>query len=387
MRGRVLLLAFGLVTMALVVLGLVILSSASQKYALRLHGNEYHFFFRQLLYVVMGVVVAAVVSSFDYRHWRNHPSLVITFSVVVIVMLLVALAGTPVKGSRRWIDLGFFNIQPAEFAKIAVIIALAVFLDRTSWKVSMWRNGLFKPLVIIALFAVPVLMEPDFGSVVVIGTVSVLTMCLGGVKFLHLGIIILGGAQLVGWHIINNPNRMARIAAWLGKENLGFGAQLSSGASEVADYQAQQALIAFKNGGFTGVGLNQSMQKEYYLPEAHTDFIFAIGAEEKGLVFSVAVFVLYVVFFVLALVIARRSTDRFGRTIAFAMGFLLFFQAVFNMGVVCSALPTKGMALPFFSYGGTNMLAAAMAVGTILSVGIQAMREKKRSMLRKVILR
>ena len=154
-----------------------------------------------------------------------------------------------------------------------------------------------------------------------------------------------------------------------------------------AAYQAHMALVAIKNGGLWGVGLGESMQKQYYLPECHTDFIFAVGAEELGLFFSIAVIVLFLAFFCISVYIARNASDRFGRFLVIGMAFIIFFQAMFNLGVVCEALPTKGMALPFFSYGGTNLLSAFFAVGTILSVGIHSYRDKKRVLARSVLMR
>ena len=165
------------------------------------------------------------------------------------------------------------------------------------------------------------------------------------------------------------------------------GTEVLDEAAKRAAYQSEQALVALKNGGVTGVGLGESMQKHFYLPEAHTDFIFAVGGEELGLVFSIGVLLLFAAFFALSVYIAKKAADRLGRYLAFGMAFLVFFQAVFNLGVVCKALPTKGMALPFFSYGGTNMLSTFFAVGTILSVGIHSLRDKKREVLRKAILK
>ena len=147
------------------------------------------------------------------------------------------------------------------------------------------------------------------------------------------------------------------------------------------------ALAAIANADIWGAGLGESMQKHLYLPEAHTDFVFAVGAEELGIVFSVATVLLFLAFFVLSVYIARKAQDRFGRFLVVGMTFIIFFQAMFNVGVVCKALPTKGMALPFFSYGGTNMLSAFFAIGTILSVGIHSYREKKHALMRKVFTR
>ena len=194
-----------------------------------------------------------------------------------------------------------------------------------------------------------------------------------------------GGAALA-YKVFTNANRMARIAAFFGIK-LDVGAEVVDKAAERAAYQAHQALVAIGNGGLWGVGLNQSMQKHYYLPEAHTDFIFAIGAEELGLMFSVGTLLLFIAFFALSVYVARNAADRLGRYLVIGMSFIIFFQAMFNIGVVCEALPTKGMALPFFSYGGTNMMSAFFAVGTILSVGIHSYRDRKRAALAKVLTR
>jgi cell division protein FtsW len=193
----------------------------------------------------------------------------------------------------------------------------------------------------------------------------------------------LGGAIFV-YKVITNANRMARMAAFVGVK-LDIGAEVSSAAAERASYQSDQALVAIKNSNIWGVGLTQSMQKNLYLPENHTDFIFAIGAEELGIIFSLGVLLLYIAFFALALGVARSAADRFGKFLVYGMAFIVFFQAMFNIGVVCDAFPTKGMALPFFSYGGTNMMTSFFAVGTILSVGIHSRREKKRERLRKIL--
>lgn len=292
----------------------------------------------------------------------------------------------PINGSHRWIMLGPIRLQPSEFAKISIVILLAVWLDMAGWRVELFRRGALWPAVFIGVMAFPILLEPDFGSVMVVALSGILVMFVAGVRLLHLTPFALAGVAVVAWKVFNNANRMARLAAFFG---ITLGAGSTDGnevaldaAAKRADYQVTQALIAIKNGGIWGVGLNQSMQKHYYLPEAHTDFIFAIGAEELGLPFSIATIALFVLFFALAVYIASKASDRLGRFLVIGMSFIIFFQAMFNIGVVCKALPTKGMALPFFSYGGTNMMSAFFAIGTILSVGIHSYRDTKRVLLR-----
>ena len=377
---------FGLVVTLLVSLGLIVLFSASQANSMRLYGNAFHFVKYQSAFVAAGVVAATCFALFDYRKWRDHPCLVWLLTAVVIILLLVVFRYPPVNGSRRWIRLLSLRIQPAEFAKLAIVFVLSMWLDRAGWRVELIGRGAFVPALIIGAFALPILLEPDFGSVMVIGLVGFIVMFVGGVRILHMLPFGILGAGVVVYKVATNANRMARIAAFLGIK-LDIGADVVDAAAERAAYQAHQALVAIGNGGIWGVGMGQSMQKHYYLPEAHTDFIFAIGAEELGLLFSIAVILLYCAFFALSVYIARKSTDRFGRLLVLGMSVIIFFQAMFNIGVVCEALPTKGMALPFFSYGGTNMLSSFIAIGTIFSVGFHSYRDGKRSLARKVLMR
>ena len=377
---------FGLVVAALVALGLVVLSSASEANAMRLHGDAYFFMRRQFAYLAFGLILGAFAAWFDYRNWREHWVLAALFYIVVFGLLWAVFGFKAINGSHRWISLGPLRLQPSEFAKIAIVILLSVWLDMSGWRVELFKRGAFWPALFIGVMAFPILLEPDFGSVMVVALSGIVVMFVAGVRILHLAPFAIAGIAVVAWKVFNNANRMARLAAFFGI-TLGAGAVDGNeialdAAAKRADYQVTQALIAIKNGGVWGVGLNQSMQKHYYLPEAHTDFIFAIGAEELGLAFSISVLLLFVLFFGFSVYIASKASDRLGRFLVIGMSFIIFFQAMFNIGVVCKALPTKGMALPFFSYGGTNLMSAFLAVGTILSVGIHSYRDTKRVMLR-----
>ena len=360
---------FGLVVTILVALGLVVLSSAGEVNAMRYHAGDAHFFIkRQFAYLAAGIVLATCMALFDYRRWRDNAWLAWLFYVGVLVLLLLVFRSREINGSHRWLELGPVHLQPSEFAKLATVILLSVWLDRLGWKVELFMKGAFWPFVLIGGLAIPIMLEPDFGSVMVVGAVGCLIMFVAGARIPHMIPFVLGGGALLVFKIVTNSNRMARLFS-------------------KTQHQANMALAAIGNGGLWGVGLGESMQKQRYLPEAHTDFVFAIGAEELGIVFSVCVMLLFIAFFVLSIYIARKSCDRFGRFLVVGMAFIVFFQAMFNLGVVCKALPTKGMALPFFSYGGTNMLSSFFAVGTILSVGINTCRDAKRALARKVLSR
>lgn len=363
------------------------------------HGRPYVFFVRQLIYVGLGVLTAGFFAWMDYHVWKNHRLLTGLFYGVVFVLLLLVLkwfGGKPVNGSYRWLDCGVVNLQPSEFAKLAIVIATAAWMDAQSWKVESFLRGAVVPFALIALFAVPILAETDLGSTMVVGAAGLLIMLIGGTRLRYLGLAFaLIGVGFLGV-MLTNENRLRRLLAWLpdsvGAPLANFAGvppavQVTSTAQmDAAAYQGWNSLVAIANGGIGGVGLGNSMQKHFYLPEAHTDFVFAVGAEELGIGFTVGVIVLFCLFFALSIYIARKANDRFGRMLVIGMAFIIFFQAMFNLGVVCEALPTKGMALPFFSYGGTNMISAGIAIGTILSVGIHSYREKKNQFLRKVLV-
>ena len=378
---------FGLVVTALVALGLIVLSSASEANAIRLHnGDPYFFMKRQFAYLGVGIVVAVCTAMFDYRRWRDNAWLAWLMYVVVIALLLAVFGFKAINGSHRWISVGPLRLQPSEFAKLAIVILVSVWLDRLGWKVELFVKGALWPAVLIGVISLPILFEPDYGSVMVVGCVGFLMMLVAGTRLAHMAPFAAMGVAVVAYRVLTNANRMARMAAFFGIK-LDVGAEVLDAAAKRAAYQANMALAAIGNGGIWGVGLGESMQKQLYLPEAHTDFVFAVGAEELGLPFSVGVLLLFAAFFALSVYIARNAGDRFGRFLVIGMAFIIFFQAMFNLGVVCKALPTKGMALPFFSYGGTNLLSAFFAVGTILSVGIHTYRDRQHQLVRKVLSR
>ena len=383
--------AFALVVAALVALGLIVLFSASEANGLRLHKDAYFFFTRQIVYIGAGVVVAAIAAIVDYRRWREIPGAAWAMYGVVLVLMVLVLPyflGRAINGSYRWLACGPVNLQPSELAKLAIVIAIAVWMDRIGWRVELFVKGTLFPFALIGVYALLAQREPDYGSLMVIALAGALVMFVAGARFWHMLPVGLAGGVAAVVAMCFNDNRMRRLMAYV---NAVFGGaaetaeKVSTATMDPAQYQAHMALVAIKNGGLTGVGLGESIQKQYYLPECHTDFLFAVGAEELGLFFSIGVIILFAVFFAISVYIARKASDRFGRFLVIGMSFIIFFQAMFNLGVVCEALPTKGMALPFFSYGGTNMLSAFFAVGTILSVGIHSYRDRKRVLARSVL--
>ncbi|MEI7899420.1 MAG: putative peptidoglycan glycosyltransferase FtsW [bacterium] len=353
-----------LTTLALTVvillsLGIVLLATASAVRAQGLYADPHYFVKRQLLWLALSAVLVFAVSWFDYHWWKETPILSIGVYVLVVIALLLVFCpgiGGKVKGSYRWLHLGPLRMQPSEFAKILTVIAMGVWMDRIGWRVRQFWKGAAFPVAGLALLVGLLVMEPDFGATCVVAVIGGLMMFVTGSRLWHLATLGLTGASVVGAFVFSNANRMKRIIEWWHGEGS-------------AAYQLQQAILAFKNGGPWGVGFNQSIRKYNYLPEAHTDFIFAIGGEEFGFTFSIAVVLAYAVLLACGILISLRAPDRLGRLLAFGMTLLLVLQAAINIGVVTGCLPTKGLALPFISYGGTNLISALFAVGTMMNVG------------------
>ena len=266
------LLWFGLVVAILVALGLVVLSSASEANAIKHYGNAYAYMCRQGAYLVVGVVLCAVVAMVDYRQWRDREALAWAMYAVVFVLLVAVLFSRAINGSHRWLNLGPVRLQPGELAKLATVVVLSIWMDKAGWRVELFWRGAALPVLIFAVLAVPILKEPDFGSVMVVGLTGFLLMFVAGARFLHMLPFMLLCGGVVAYKVLTNANRMARIAAFFGIK-INLGAEVVDAAAERAAYQANMALAAIGNGGLWGVGLGESMQKHLYLPEAHTDFV------------------------------------------------------------------------------------------------------------------
>jgi len=351
-----------LTVVTLLGLGIVLLATASTVRAQGLYADPHFFFKRQLMWLALSVGVAYVISKFDYHWWKQYPLLTSFFFGLVVVGLVLVFAphiGGKVKGSYRWLNLGPLRMQPSEFAKIVTVVVMSVWMDRIGWRVRQFRKGALYPCCGLGILMALLVAEPDFGSTMVVAVAGCALLFVTGTRIWHLALIGCMGVPPLLLVLATNANRMERIKAWLSGEE----------SESAAAYQLQQAILAFKNGGPWGVGFNQSIQKYNYLPEAHTDFIFAIGGEEFGFIFSVGVLIAYAVLLVCGILISMRAPDRLGRLLAFGMTLLLVFQAAFNIGVVTGCLPTKGLALPFISYGGTNLITALFAVGTLFNVG------------------
>ena len=346
---------------ALLAIGLVMVTSASISIADRNLSSPFYYLQRQAVYIMLGLIAAWFVYQVRLVYWEKSGMALLGFSLFLLIMVLVPGVGKEVNGSTRWISLGLFNLQVSEAVKLFLIIYVAGYLVRhgESVRTSVW--GFIKPMLMIGLAAMLLLMEPDFGAtVVIIGTVMAM-MYLGGVRFLQFTTFLglFGAAAYL--LIVSSPYRMERLTSFMDPWDDPF----NSG------FQLTQSLIAIGTGGWFGTGLGGSVQKLFYLPESHTDFLFAILSEELGFIGVCTVIVLYSVLFYRATRIALQAEkcgNRFAAYIAYGIGIWLAMQAVINMGVNMGLLPTKGLTLPLMSYGGSSLIICCMAIGLLMRI-------------------
>ena len=344
---------------AILTLGLVMVASASIALADRQTGQPLYYLWRQLGYTGAGVLLMALTTRIPLARWRAHGPLLLFASVVLLGLVLVPGVGREVNGSYRWIPLGPINMQPSELAKLFMILFLAGYLVRRGHEVRTRFSGFAKPMALLVGISGLLLMEPDYGATAVLFATTLGMLFLGGVPLvLFLGWVAAGLGVMVAM-VLLAPYRLQRLTTfmdpWVDPFNTGF--------------QLTQALIAVGRGQWLGVGLGGSVQKLFYLPEAHTDFLVAVLAEELGLL-GVSVVVGLFAFVVLrAFQLARQAEDRedpFAAYVGYGIGLSLALQALVNVGVNLGALPTKGLTLPLMSYGGSSMLVNCLAAGLLL---------------------
>lgn len=349
---------------ALLGLGLVMVGSASISIAASKLDQPLFYFNRQLIFAVIGIGLAWFVMTVRLSVWREMAPLLLFIGVGLLILVLIPGVGREVNGSRRWLPFGPVNVQVAEIIKLFAIIYVADYLQRHHGQLKGSFFKVFGPLVLLGVAALLLLIQPDMGSVVVILSTVLAMLFLGGARLDVFGalIVILGGlfAALV-WLA---PYRMQRLQSFMDPWADPFG----------SGFQLTQALIAFGRGDWLGVGLGSSMQKLFYLPEAHTDFLYSILAEELGLIGAMSVLVLFFIFIWRALAIGRAaemSGQVFGSQIAYGIGIWLGIQACVNMGVNMGALPTKGLTLPLMSYGGSSLVLVCISIALLFRVDLE----------------
>jgi cell division protein FtsW len=337
----------------LTILGLTILFSASASF----RQGPYFYLYKQLIGVAIATVLAVAVSRVDLESMRRYVWIVGGVSLVMLILVLIPHLGITVKGSRRWLGYGSLRLQVSEFAKLAMVFCLAHYLAINQTKISEFKRGYLFPLVIIGAYAGLIILEPDFGTAALALSIGVMMLFLAGARWRYVLPTVAAALTVFTVMVIHNPNRLRRFVAFLDVE----------GNKSAGTYQLYQSLAAFAAGGTNGAGLGQGRQQINFLPEAHTDFIFAVVGEELGLWFTLGVVALFTVIFIAGLIHLRRAPNLFQFLLVTGCLLLICLQAIVNLGVVTGVFPTKGMSLPFISAGLSNLLLMGLLVGIIVN--------------------
>jgi cell division protein FtsW len=345
--------------LALLGLGLVMVASSSISIAERQLSEPLYYFWRQFSYSMVGIVTAIIIFKIPLDFLQKTGPVLIVISMFLLLMVLIPGIGKEVNGSMRWLNLGIISLQVSEFVKLSTVIYLAGYLVRHNEEVRANLSGFLRPLGLIFIISSLLIFEPDFGAVAVIAMTAMGMLWLGGASFFQFIFLMLTMGAALTLAAISSPYRMERLTTFLNP----WADPFDSG------FQLTQALIAFGRGEWFGVGLGSSVQKLFYLPEAHTDFVFAVLAEELGL-FSVMIVIAIFCFIVIrALMIGRRAEKRerpFTAFLAYGLGIWLGLQAFINVGVNMGVLPTKGLTLPLMSYGGSSLIIMCVVIAMLL---------------------
>ncbi|MDH4248590.1 MAG: putative lipid II flippase FtsW [Deltaproteobacteria bacterium] len=346
-------------TLLLLLAGTLMIYSASGPLSDRVHGTSFLFLRNHLLHLSLGLAAMAVSTRIPFRRWEDWMPYLLLVCFLFLIAVLIPGIGYTAGGARRWLRLGFFNFQPSELLKLTLILYVASYLARKPEHVSQFLRGLAPNMAVMGVFLALVVMQPDFGSMVLIVLTLLAMVFVGGAKPSHLLFSVFGFSIIAGWLIASRTYRMKRMLAYLDP----WQDRLDSG------FQIIQSYLAFGRGGVFGQGLGDSTQKMFFLPDAHTDFIFSIVGEELGLLGVLAFMGMYLLFLWRAFRVALRCEDDFGKYLAFGLSVLFTLQIMLNMGVVMGLLPTKGLPLPFLSYGGSGLVIYLLMVGILLNIG------------------
>ena len=349
------------VTLVLVFVGLVMVFSASAVMAKERYGSGYTFLIKQLVWAVAGIIAMVVAMRLDYQRYK-HPAVVFSVLGITTTLLISVFFLDRAHNTHRWIHWGSFSLQPSELAKPALILFLAYFLENRTRSMDDWRNTLIPAALPTLVFLGLIVMQPDLGTAIACAAITACILFAAGLQLKYLGYGLLASLLPLYFLIFHVAYRRARILAFLDPYSDPQG----------RGFHIIQSLIAVSTGGLTGVGLMEGKQKLFYLPEPHTDFIFAVTAEEVGLIGSFVLVALFGVFLWRGIRTALRTQDNFGKFLAVGITSMVVVQAFINISVVLGLMPTKGIPLPFVSYGGSSLFVTLACVGVLLNVTRQA---------------
>jgi cell division protein FtsW len=342
----------------LICIGIIMIYSSSCVYAMQELGDSAYFLKRHLIFLCLGFIFTLAIMSIDYRDLQKYAKPLLIISIILLILVLIPGIGKKASGAQRWFRLGPINFQPAELVKLAMIIYVADFLSRKQKVITDFKQSFLPLMLVMGFVCLLVVKQPDLGTTVEIAAVTLVMMFIAGSRMSHLGLIALAAVPVIIYLVTSASYRMARIMAfldpWQDAQGIGF--------------QLTQSQIAIGSGGLFGVGLGKSQQKLFYLPAAHTDFIYSIIGEEFGLRGTLFIIILFGIFLWQGTRIAVRTTNTFGYYLCIGILVMLGMQAVVNIGVSMGALPTKGLPLPFISYGGSALIFHMAAIGLLLNV-------------------
>ncbi len=346
-----------LIVMTLVAVGIVMIYSASAIYAYAKMGDSLYFLKRHLMYLALGLVTMLFMMTIKLQRLERWAKPILIFSVFLLVLVLIPLVGREAGGARRWFRFGPINFQPSDLAKLTIIIYMADLMARKKDCVKSFVYGYLPPVIVLGVVVGLILLEPDLGTAVAISMISMIILFVAGVKASHIFASFLASIPVLYALVLGAAYRRRRIMAflnpWADRRGTGF--------------QIIQSFVALGSGGLFGVGLGQSKQKLFYLPASHTDFIFSIIGEELGFLGAASIVVLFMLFVWQGMKVAFKTEGSFEKYLSTGIVSLITLEAIINIGVTAGALPTKGLPLPFISYGGSGLIFHLMAVGLLLN--------------------
>ncbi len=351
-------------SMILLGLGLTMVFISSTFLAQHQYQDPYFFFKRQVMYALAGVGILYLGSRIPYQKYQRYVYPFMFIALIGLILVFIPPIGAKVRGAARWIRLGPLTIQPSEFAKLAMVIFLAYSLARKQEKMKWFTVGFLPHMLVSGLYIGLIAIETDFGTALTLAAIVFIMLLVGGTRLTYIGMAGAAGLCLAAIAVIKDPKKIARFLSFLDPWKYG----------QDVGYQLKQSLLAIGSGGLTGLGAGNSRAKLFYLPDAHTDFILSIFSEEVGFVGVFLILVLFSLLVYRGILLSLRAPDTFGSYLALGLTLIIGLQAIINMAVVSGMAPTKGLSLPFLSYGGSSLLVNLLAVGILLNISCQIKR-------------
>lgn len=351
---KILLIAVGI----LLPIGLIMVYSASNAVSLEYRGDSYHFLKMQVLWCCVGLALMVFTAFFNYKYYRNLAFILLGLSSVLLLLVYVPGVGMEVGGGKRWVKIWIFSFQPVEIAKLVLVICAARLITQYIEHIKTFKYGILPSILLFIFFFALIYKQPDFGSLVIMGSLVFLMLFIGGARIYQLALLSISALAMAAIGVILEPYRLERLKVFLNPWS----------DPEGSGYHIIQSFCAINSGGLFGKGLGEGIQKLHYLPTPHTDFIFAVIGEEWGFVGSAFIMAVFMVILWRGMHISLTTKNRFGSLLGVGITYLISVQAIINIGVVTGTLPTKGLTLPFISFGGSSLMASLISVGILLNI-------------------